>query len=311
MNGITIVVASHNGAARLPTTLAALTRATLPELPVQYILVDNASDDATSEVFAGFRPEGNVTCLYEARRGKSFALNRALSMADDEFIAFIDDDITISEGWLSAYLEAARAQPDCVVFSGQIRPDWARPSSSWLRHMTDAGRAYGCTPSGRQDGPQPFHQAKGGNLFVRWQAVGAVRFCTGAANFGAPGTRLGGEDTKFVRQILGSDDHSFWYVPEALVHHQVKRREMSLREVMRRYVLIGEGRAARAEEFGQAKRMPSASKLMRRGLPILPDLVRGRTGAAAVRATKVAMLYGERRYWRARSPERQSCAPRA
>lgn len=289
-------MASHNGAGRLPRTLEALANADHTGFAAEYIFVDNASSDQTSAVFESFSSEYPITVLHESRIGKSYALNLALESATGDYLAFIDDDIVVSSNWLREFLRAAREHKQCSVFTGQIRPQWSRDAPGWLQHLTDVGRAYGCTALSRKSGYQPYHQAKGGNLFIRRLAASGHRFDEGMVNYGAAGVKGGSEDTKFALTVLGSESGKIWYEREALVFHYIKPAEMSVESVLKRYVRIGEGRAARLEAMGQAHKASSALKTVLKAVKIVPHICAGRLGSAAAKATTAAMCYGEWRY---------------
>lgn len=54
-------------------------------------------------------------------RGANAARNRAVQAARGELIAFIDDDVSVPDGWLAALLDGARAAPAHDVYGGPIR----------------------------------------------------------------------------------------------------------------------------------------------------------------------------------------------
>ncbi len=296
MTDISIVIASHNGSQKLPETLNALAHAEDGGLGLQFVFVDNASVDDTFAHFNAFGTAHPVRVLKEPRKGKSYALNLALGQCEGEFIAFVDDDMTVSTQWLQAFMKAAAAHPDCAVFTGQIRPRWSRQPAKWLVHLTDSGRAYGCSDIARKSGYYEYNQAKGGNMFVRRAALGATRFDEGSANYGAAGVATGGEDTKFALSVLGEADAKLWYERDALAHHYIKPDELKLRTVLRRYVQIGETRAKRLSSLGQTDKISPPHKAFFKALKVIAYCSTAQFGRAAEEATKAAMYYGERRY---------------
>jgi GT2 family glycosyltransferase len=54
--------------------------------------------------------------------GLNVARNTGVRRSTGELVAFVDDDIRASPGWLAALLRTAREQPDVDVFTGPIRP---------------------------------------------------------------------------------------------------------------------------------------------------------------------------------------------
>jgi glycosyltransferase involved in cell wall biosynthesis len=106
---ISVVLASHNGAATLPLTLAALRDVVLPEGGVEIIAVDNASSDQTRDLLEAAREVLPLVVVCEPRQGKSFALNRALESVRGDLVVFTDDDVLPVPGWLQAYAAGAAA----------------------------------------------------------------------------------------------------------------------------------------------------------------------------------------------------------
>jgi GT2 family glycosyltransferase len=123
-------ICTDRPAASVAPALAALAAVGAPPA----LLVLSGLDDASAtahEAAAG----PAATILREPRPGLSNARNRALAeCADDDVIAFVDDDAIVDENWLSR-LQAAweRAEPDVACIGGPIRPRFAngkRPA--WL-----------------------------------------------------------------------------------------------------------------------------------------------------------------------------------
>lgn len=93
MTDLSIVIATRNRAAFLPAALESLLRVK-SALKWEAIFVDNASNDATSEVLEAFRRSCSipVTVLTEPRPGAGRARNTGWRAATGSVIGFIDDD---------------------------------------------------------------------------------------------------------------------------------------------------------------------------------------------------------------------------
>lgn len=83
---VTVVIPAYNAAAYLGTTLEALRGQTTP--PERVIVVDDGSIDGT----IGVAHSMGVEVVSQEQRGPGAARNRALQMADTEFVAFCDAD---------------------------------------------------------------------------------------------------------------------------------------------------------------------------------------------------------------------------
>jgi glycosyltransferase involved in cell wall biosynthesis len=255
---------------------------------VEILLVDNGSTDTTPKILADFCVRHGARLVSEPRRGKSYGLNRAIEEVRGELIAFVDDDVHLSPGWLLALERAAVEHPNAIVFAGQIRPGWRTTPAGWQVYLTDRGRSHGCTPIEQAAGPIRPNMVKGANMMVRCGALGSVRFDVGGANFDSSSHSAGGEDTAFAL-ALAKNLNECVYVPEALVYHQIDPREMNVVAVFSRCLRIGRVIGRRPG----AKR-PTMISLGWQCLKLLAALLLLRTSKAAYIMTTIARQLGQR-----------------
>lgn len=119
-----VVIATHNRAAALAESLAALYD--LPEQPL-IVVADNASTDETERVW---RPFANRVRFLKLRRNIGAAARTiAAREAGTRFVAFCDDDCTWAPGSLQLAVERFERHPEVAVFNGCVlvgeeeRPD--------------------------------------------------------------------------------------------------------------------------------------------------------------------------------------------
>lgn len=250
---ISVILATHNGEETLPLTLEALSAVRLPDSGVEFIAVDNASNDGSARILRGFQERLPLSVLFEPRPGKSFALNRALQQAQGDLIVFTDDDVIPSQGWLEAYAWAAQEHPDVSLFAGQVRHFWQKKPPQWLERLAAEGRSFAGTPVSLSPGPVRLGLFKGLNFMVRRASLDAVRFCEDAGvNFTGTFTSAGGEDTRLIYELLQQGEKS-WYVPDACLQHIVRPHQVGVQPVLQRYFRIG-----RASEATGVHRFPDS-----------------------------------------------------
>ncbi|MET4322922.1 glycosyltransferase [Bradyrhizobium sp. RT5a] len=86
----------------------------------EVLVVDNAPPDGrTADVVA--RHTG-VRYVVEPKTGLNFGRNRALREAKGHFLAYIDDDVVVTPGWLAGLHEAWNDNPDAIAFTGLVLP---------------------------------------------------------------------------------------------------------------------------------------------------------------------------------------------
>lgn len=222
---ISIVLCTHNRAARLRETLhTLLALEALPGLEWELVVVDNNSTDGTRQVvdaFARQTPHA-VRYLFEARQGVSFARNAGSQASRGEIIAFIDDDVALGAGWLTAFYRAFQ-DSHCIGAGGRIRAGWTSPRPVWYADAGPYRLMKGIAEYEHGDrlilvGPDrpPF----GGNMAFHRRAFalhGPFRTDLGLVAL----RRMGGEDTEYCRRLMAAGE-AIVYVPDAVVTHPVE-----------------------------------------------------------------------------------------
>ena len=113
-----LIIATYNGARKLPATLASLAQQTLDRELWEAVIVNNNSTDNTSEVveeFAKSHPELNIRLVFEPQQGLSFARNRGIDEAAGEYLIIIDDDEIACPELLAEYYEFLDTHPHVVA----------------------------------------------------------------------------------------------------------------------------------------------------------------------------------------------------
>ena len=112
---ISVIVPTYNDAEGLRTTARSLLDQDFPAERTEILLVDNGSTDDTfrvAEELAALEP-ARVRALSEReKRGSYAARNRGIAEARGEILCFIDADMSVPPGYLSA-VSAHFADPEC------------------------------------------------------------------------------------------------------------------------------------------------------------------------------------------------------
>lgn len=137
--GITVIICTYNGAARLPETLKHLAvQQVRADLQWEIILVDNASTDNSAIVAKTLWEELNVpqiplTLAQENTPGKLFAFQKAITLANHEYFIIVDDDNWLNPDYVQMAFDILDANPDIGILGGQAvaaisssatLPDW-------------------------------------------------------------------------------------------------------------------------------------------------------------------------------------------
>ena len=189
------------------------------------IVVDNDPAGGAAEIVedAKRRHSGlNIRFTIEPRKGISFARNTAVSLATGNFVAWIDDDETASENWLSALCATQQASAADGIF-GPVIPVFPEGSPSWPRRSRIFERPR------HQTGTQiDAREARTGNAFVK-----AEWFRTDFPPFDIRLASTGGEDYDFFARMEKSGARFEW-CDEAEVFELVPRERQRLTWVLER-----------------------------------------------------------------------------
>lgn len=223
---ISILICTYNRAGSLCRMLDSLQKISAgPEIAWEVVVVDNNSSDNTHAVVEEFAktPGFNVRYVFEPKQGLSHARNTGVATAKGEIIAFTDDDVRVSPGWL-AELVSTFSEFDCMAVGGRSIPAWDGLSKpAWL--VTEGPYKLGQGPLLEFDlgeEPKPTYVPPWGvNMAFRksaFEKYGLFRTDLGVAGSG----RLGGEDTEFGRRLIRAGEKVI-YSPGAAVFHPVER----------------------------------------------------------------------------------------
>ncbi len=243
----TVALCTHNHADRLDRTLADLPRVRPPRDPWEFLIIDNASRDATPKLLASHRwPAGwQVRVVREEKLGLSNARNRAVSEARGEYVIFMDDDETADSDWLCAFERLiATRQPD--AFGGRIRVLFEDERPNWLTDellgfLGELNRADTVTRLTSAD-----TSFFGGNFGFRREVVDRVGgFDTQLGRKGS--INVGGEEVDFYHRLLSAGLRVCW-TPEAVIHHRIQASKLKRSYFLDLHYRAGRANGARARD---------------------------------------------------------------
>lgn len=220
---ISIVICTYNRCESLKDTLESLTNQNNDKsFDYEIIVVDNNSKDNTKYVVERFRYflNSKLKYIFEARQGKSYALNSGLNEANGEIIVFTDDDVIASPSWLKN-INTAFINNNCIGMGGKVIPRWPLKAPSWFEWR---GKYSISGPVAVHDyGDEPLVYVAdmcvpiGANMAYRKSAF--ERFGYFNISIGRKGNCLGGsEDVEFGKRLLSANEKIVYY-PDALVSH--------------------------------------------------------------------------------------------
>jgi glycosyltransferase involved in cell wall biosynthesis len=130
---ISVVIGTYNRSGMLAEALDSVL-AQEGAARYEVIVVDNNSTDGTRQVVERYmaRGHGGLRYVFEGRQGVSYARNAGVAEARSEVIAFADDDVRVSAGWVAGIKREFDLHPEVDCIGGKVLPQWESAPPAWL-----------------------------------------------------------------------------------------------------------------------------------------------------------------------------------
>jgi len=234
-----LLIPTYNRACLLHKCIESVISANHPrDLSITVVVIDNGSSDDTKRVVESFACR-NICLRYMLvpHRGKSAALNQALSQTDSELVGMIDDDEEIDPAWFQVICREFSADSDLDYIGGSCTPTWEQAKPSWFppRYVGAVGIAI-------RPERVPFSRAfegmlMGGNAVIRRTTLESV--LPYPEHLGKIGKKIrSGEDEVIYHRLLGIAANGV-VVPDLLIRHWIPAHRLT-KSYFRRWT-VGRG----------------------------------------------------------------------
>ena len=269
---LSIIISTYNNAVSLIRTLNSVAKQDADKAIWECVVVNNNSTDNTAEMVAAFAKEHsdiNIKLVDEAQQGLSYARNRGIAEAEGQFLAFIDDDETINEGFVSAYLDLFHNHG---AFAGagalKVRYDSARPK--WMSYYTEKMIANPLNLGKEIITITSSVNPTGGNMAFNREIF---RLYGGFdTDLGRKGKELSGGEENDMFQRLRDLGERVFYTPHAIAYHHIADRKLTPEYFDKLSYGVGVSKRIRAEKFGTEEELFRDERKKRRYAKILAIL---------------------------------------
>lgn len=210
---------------RRPAALARLLARLATQAPPRFhelVVVDNDADGSARETCATAATPFALRYAVEPRRNIARARNRAVALAQGEWLGFLDDDEIPAPDWL-AQLWAAAAAHDADAVLGPVIARPPADAPAWIRE----GRFFERRRF-RTGTPVPRNELRIGNALIRRQPLARLR-----GPFDPAYGLTGGEDGDMLCRLARQGARIVW-CDEAVVVEPVERPRLAPRWLLRR-----------------------------------------------------------------------------
>lgn len=252
MKKISVIVCTYNRSDYILKALNSLARQILPTNQYEVIIINNNSTDLTDALCNAFLQEQqNLNCLYfiEKQQGLSYARNRGIAESSGDILVFMDDDAQADENYLSEIRDFFDTTPDVEACGGRIYPDFESKQPDWMSHFLlpltstiDMGNKI-----------KLFKGTKypvGANMAFRkdvFQKYGMFN-----TDLGRKGNNLDGSEEKDIFMKIKKDNKKIYYLPSAIIKHQVPDRRLTFDFFKRQAIGVGKSEQIRTKSISQS-----------------------------------------------------------
>ena len=139
---VTLVVPVYNNRAMTVRCLESIAKTWFDSLPVQFVIVDDGSTDATADVVT--RLSGVDVVRSGRNEGFVRACNRGAALARGKYVCFLNNDTVVHNGWLDHLVTLAEADESIAVVGAKLLyPDGRLQEAGSIVWRDGTGWNYG------------------------------------------------------------------------------------------------------------------------------------------------------------------------
>ena len=227
-----IIICTFNRSSMLEESVRSFLNCQADGIDYELLIIDNNSTDGTreiSELFAKQNPR--IRYGFEPLQNLCHARNRGIRESRGEILAFVDDDVYFSQGWLKALVSTFERSEDVACIGGKVVPHFEADRTPWIDD--DVLWVYGVTRYGdREKEIRPPEVPIGCNMAFRrevFEQIGGFR-----PSLGREGVSLQSGDERDL--ILRAEKAGLrtLYSPDAQVSHRIPPVRTTRHWIMKR-----------------------------------------------------------------------------
>jgi len=257
----TVIICTYNRKDNLEPCLEKLSQQQgMDGIDWEVLVVDNNSDDGTAEEIQRLANKLPITINYasETEQGLNYARNTGIRESKGRFFSYVDDDIIVSETWLSSIYETF-INNDADAVGGRIHLDPSIELPRWVYSNPELQGFLGFQDLGeepiRLDGRKNYPY--GGNMAFNRRVVEKIGYFNpklGRKGSGRKRSELfKGAETDYFHRLAAAGDAHIFYDPRAIVYHRVEAFQLEKKYFLTIHYNAGYQEAAhKIEEYGRS-----------------------------------------------------------
>jgi GT2 family glycosyltransferase len=222
-----VIIPTYNRCRSLERALQSVMQLDFPREQFEVVIVDNNSSDDTPRVSSNFSIAGiPLKYVKETRLSFTVARHTGAETASGAILSYIDDDVIVSPGWLTAIVATFEKYDSLGIVGGPILPIFESEPPEWIQRCHPMSGWLSLLDLGPDQ--HETQDAYGPNFSVRKDVLQLVGgFPADTIGVEAEGRRgvvekiyVGMGDVGLCAKVRKAG-YKVMYVPEALVHHVI------------------------------------------------------------------------------------------
>lgn len=255
---VTIIICCYNGANRIGKVLEYIYNQKELEIYVyEIIVVDNHSTDNIKDVVYSYEEKNNsavpLRYVYEDKPGLSNARKKGVDSCKTEWIAFLDDDNLIMQGWINNICRYIEVNQNVGVLNGAVVPyvPFEMNKEEELR-LKASLKVLACThydiEEVKNKPKTPFRNPIGAGMVIRTEPLKELSENGWLNSSGRTKDNLtSGEDGEMAF-FVKSKGFDFGFCPDAILYHEMNKGRLQDEYLEKMWYEIGRGVAVVAKE---------------------------------------------------------------
>jgi len=252
MKPVSVIICTYNRSDYISKALSSLAQQTLPVDQYEIIIVNNNSTDHTDALCNAFLQEHrDLNCFYfiEKQQGLSYARNRGITESSGDVLVFMDDDAQADTNYLQEIRRFFDATPDAEACGGRIYPDFESKRPDWMSRFLlpltstiDKGNKIKLFTGTKY--PVGANMAFKKEVFQKYGMFNT--------DLGRKGNNLDGSEEKDIFLKIKKDKKKIYYLPYAIVKHQVPDKRLTFDFFKRQAIGIGKSEQIRTRAISSS-----------------------------------------------------------
>lgn len=243
-----IIICTYNGGRTLKNVInKILLQNNYDKYVKEFIIVDNASTDNTSEIIKNFKIQSDIIYSYEPKCGLANARLNGVNIATGSWIIFVDDDNELDSDWIETAAHYIESHNDIGIFGGSVIPKLEfNPTNEELQRLKKHYGMLACTDMYREDidfskNVSPFIGIIGAGMVIKTEYIKELVSLGWINQMGrTKDNTAAGDDSEISNFVTEKKGKKSGYCPHLIIQHNLPESRLQESYLLKLHSSISE-----------------------------------------------------------------------